>query len=363
MSTSPFKILVLGGAGAQNCAVARELVKNTSFSVTVLSRDIQSKHSQGLATLPGISLLEGDCYDEETLVSAFRGVDGCFVNTNGFAIGEKAEIFWGIRMYEIAYAAGVKHFVYSSLPYVSKKSGFNPKYYVPFVDGKGKVADYLKAQPTDRMNWTLLESGPYAESQLVNSYFPTKDEQGVWVFQNPIGHNGALALVCLQDFGWFARYVFEKPEEFRGDLLSVGIDHVSGTDLARAWSAVTREPSRFEPLDLLEVAKTWPTANIGQDGSPGFNDPTLKNMAGHFVPWFTIWSESGGNKGLWTKDYERLDRIYPERIRTIEQWMRYYDYPSKKGVNVLNSGLGLATFGDPLSKIRCITSLERSNVT
>lgn len=132
-------ILILGGAGAQNSAVARELVKNESFSVKLLSRNAESEESVSLAAIPRLSVIEGDCYDEDTLISAFEGVNAVFVNTNGFAIGEKAELFWGIRMYEIAYWAGVTHFIYSSLPYVSKKSGFNPKYRVPFVDGKAKV--------------------------------------------------------------------------------------------------------------------------------------------------------------------------------------------------------------------------------
>lgn len=132
-------ILILGGAGAQNSAVARELVKNESFSVRILSRNAKSEESVSLAAIPRITVVEADTYDEDNLISAFEGVHAVFVNTNGFAVGEKAEIFWGIRIYEIAYWAGVKHFIYSSLPFVSKKSGFNPKYRVPFVDGKAKV--------------------------------------------------------------------------------------------------------------------------------------------------------------------------------------------------------------------------------
>jgi uncharacterized protein YbjT (DUF2867 family) len=132
-------ILVLGGAGAQNSAVVRELVKNELFSVKLLSRDIRSRECASLAALNRVTLLQGSCYDEATLVKAFEGANACFVNTNGFAIGEKSEIFWGIRIHDIAYWAGVRHFVYSALPDVMRKSGFNPRYRVPFVDAKAKV--------------------------------------------------------------------------------------------------------------------------------------------------------------------------------------------------------------------------------
>jgi hypothetical protein len=44
-----------------------------------------------------------------------------FVNTNGFAIGEKAEIYWGMRIYEIAVESGVEFFVWGNLDYALKK--------------------------------------------------------------------------------------------------------------------------------------------------------------------------------------------------------------------------------------------------
>ncbi|OAP60426.1 hypothetical protein AYL99_05428 [Fonsecaea erecta] len=331
-------ILILGGAGVQNSAVTRELAKSEAFSLKLLTRNIKSEECLSLSALSRVTLVQGNCYDEDDLISAFQGVDACFVNTNGFAVGEKAELYWGIRMYEIAYWAGVSHFIYSSLPYVSKKSGFNPKYRVPFADGKAKVAEYLRCQPTDKMNWSLLETGPYPEAFLT-TWGPTKGDDGVYTFNMPIGPDGALPFVPLADLAWYARYMFEHPSEFKGDMLSVALGHVGGEAIAAAFTAVTGEPARFEPADLLEVAKTWPDTKIGVAGSPGYDDPTLKTMAGHLVPWFTIWQESGGNKGLWTKDYGRLDRIHPERIKTIEQWMRLVGYSTEKRPPFLKTGL------------------------
>ena len=53
---------------------------------------------------------QGDAYDEAILFEAFRSADLVWVNTNGFAIGEKNEVFLDIRMFEIARASGVLHF-------------------------------------------------------------------------------------------------------------------------------------------------------------------------------------------------------------------------------------------------------------
>jgi uncharacterized protein YbjT (DUF2867 family) len=139
---APLNILVLGGAGAQNSYVTRELAQ-AGHSVSILTRDARSEQALEMAALQHIKVVEGDTYDESTLQQGLVDADAVFVNTNGFAIGEKSELYWGIRIYELAYAAGVKHFVYSSLPYVSKKGNFQSRYRVPFVDGKAKVAGTL----------------------------------------------------------------------------------------------------------------------------------------------------------------------------------------------------------------------------
>jgi uncharacterized protein YbjT (DUF2867 family) len=132
-------VLVIGGTGAQGEPIVRALSAAGKYSVWVLTRHTESAHAKALAGLPNVTVIGGDGYDEATLRSAFKGIDSCYVNTNGFAIGEKAEIYWGIRIYELARQAGVKHFVYGGLDYVSKKGGFDPQFRCGHYDGKGKV--------------------------------------------------------------------------------------------------------------------------------------------------------------------------------------------------------------------------------
>jgi len=45
------------------------------------------------------------------------------VNTDGFTVGEKEETYLGLRIFELAKQSGtVKHYVWSSLDYMSKAS-------------------------------------------------------------------------------------------------------------------------------------------------------------------------------------------------------------------------------------------------
>ena len=86
-----------------------------------------------------MTLFYGNPYDEADLQKAYKGVQLAFANTNGFAIGEKAEIYWGIRMYELAVQNGLEHFVWAGVDYGSKLGGFAAKYRCGHLDGKNKV--------------------------------------------------------------------------------------------------------------------------------------------------------------------------------------------------------------------------------
>jgi NAD(P)-dependent dehydrogenase (short-subunit alcohol dehydrogenase family) len=133
-------VLFIGGTGAQGSAVVKALAEDPKFILKVLTRNANAPAAQRLLNLSdNISLIEGDCFDEGDLRKAFADIDSCYVNIQGFATGEKSEIYWGIRTYEIAFWAGVQHFVWSGLDYCSKKAGFDPKYKCHHYDAKGKV--------------------------------------------------------------------------------------------------------------------------------------------------------------------------------------------------------------------------------
>ena len=113
----------------------------------VLTRDDKSAPSIELAALPNVEVVVGNSYNETDLRKHMKGVELAFVNTNGFAIGEKAEIFWGIRIFELARELGVKHFLWANLDYVSKKGDYDPQFRCAHYDGKGKVAGVYITTP------------------------------------------------------------------------------------------------------------------------------------------------------------------------------------------------------------------------
>ena len=108
-------IFVVGATGAQGMPVVKALVADGAYSVRALSRDDGSERAKSLAALGNVTIVEGSFADEDVLRQGLRGCDGAFVNINGFNTGEKTEIYWAIRSYEIALEEGVKFFVYGNL--------------------------------------------------------------------------------------------------------------------------------------------------------------------------------------------------------------------------------------------------------
>jgi hypothetical protein len=148
---APPLVFVIGGTGAQGLPIVEALVKDGQYAVRVLTRDKTSPRSRKLATLgPNVSFLEGSFASEENLRAGYAGADYAFVNIDGksrifwnpspltatgFNTGEKTEIFWGLRSYELAIEQGIKFFIWGNLDFVLKKSGYDSKFRTGHYDG------------------------------------------------------------------------------------------------------------------------------------------------------------------------------------------------------------------------------------
>lgn len=88
---------------------------------------------------------------------------GAYVNTDGFTLGEKAELFYGIRAYEIARHEQVSHYVWANTDYAVKKAGWDERYHWGHNDAKGRVGGkylrfesqlFLKLARLDSLTWS-----------------------------------------------------------------------------------------------------------------------------------------------------------------------------------------------------------------
>jgi uncharacterized protein YbjT (DUF2867 family) len=128
-------IAVIGATGNQGGGVVRALQASGEFHVRALTRN-PSEH-QGV----GDEVVEADLTRPETLKAAFAGAYGVFAVTNFWEKGTD-ELAQGTAAVNAAKVAGVRHFVWSTLPNVEKISG--GKFDVPHFTGKAKVDEVVK---------------------------------------------------------------------------------------------------------------------------------------------------------------------------------------------------------------------------
>jgi hypothetical protein len=324
------KIFVIGGTGAQGLPVVGALVADKKYSVRALSRDPASRRANALLALGDVSILEGTFADEATLREGFRGCDGAYVNIDGFNTGEKTETYWAIRSYEIAIEEGIKFFVYGNLDYALKKSGYDSKFRAGHYDGKGRIGEWILSQNQvnkDRMGAAVFTTGPYME-MAISAMTPMTPsvEDGVVTWRVPLG-NGAVPHVALEDCGYYARWLFDNPQRANGMNLEVAIEHVEYQKLAAAFEKVTGHPAQYIDTDLdtywngpLKMAAGLPA---GYNADP--NDKSTMSFRDNFTGFWNIWKY-----GVIQRDYALLDEIHPNRIRSVEEWLRREDQSGRE---------------------------------
>ncbi|KAK4942585.1 hypothetical protein LTR10_017714 [Elasticomyces elasticus] len=326
-------IVIVGGTGAQGSAVVQQLSDTNKFKVLVLTRSTTSPPAQEIAALPNVELIVGNAsfgYDLEAFYKAAQQSQYAFINTDGFALGEQAETYFGIRLFELSLRAGVKHFIYSGLDYNGKKSGYDPTLYVGHYEGKARVQEFMRAQPNSSMARTVINSGPYIE-MLQELLLPEIGNDGVARFKLPIGH-GAVPFIHLDDFARYVPWILEHPEESNGIILGIATAHVSGPELAAAFTAVTKRQAEYidQPNDKWIEAKFGhlPNGVNTKVGALSVKDPKslLMTYGENFSNWWNLYKASADNKGLIQRDYGLLDRILPDRVKSVEDWMRKVDY-------------------------------------
>src|SRR4029077_11893353 len=126
LSNNTTLIAVVGATGQQGGGVVRALQASSQFKVRALTRN-PDKH-QDL----GDEVVKADLDRPETLKAAFEGAHGVFLVTNFWEEGTN-ELQQATAAVHAAKDAGVKHFIWSTLPDVAAISA--SKFHVPHFTG------------------------------------------------------------------------------------------------------------------------------------------------------------------------------------------------------------------------------------
>jgi uncharacterized protein YbjT (DUF2867 family) len=136
-------ITVVGGTGAQGGGVVDALLASGQYAVRVISRNPASKSAEALEKR-GVRVMKGDLLEPSSLRAAFEGAHGAFLVTNFWdptQMPKETQI--GNAAVKEARAAGIQHFIWSTLPDAEKLSGGRVK--LPHFTGKARVDAAVEA--------------------------------------------------------------------------------------------------------------------------------------------------------------------------------------------------------------------------
>lgn len=217
MSNTKKIIAVVGATGQQGGAVIRALKEDGQFRVRALTRD-PAKH-------PNLAdeVVLADLNRPETLNAAFAGAYGVFLVTDAWQAHED-EPKQASAAIKAAKWAGVKHFVWSTLPNVETLS--RGKLQVPHFTLKAKVDSQVAQAGFDYHTFVIA---PFFYQNLVGAMAPQKQADGTLGWALPLDparrviHAGDITELGRIVVGAFSQPALAGHGEYLplvGDLLS-----------------------------------------------------------------------------------------------------------------------------------------------
>ncbi len=285
-------IAVIGATGQQGGGVVRALQATSQFKVRALSRD-PGKY-QNLAD----EVVEADLNRPETLKAAVEGADGVFLVTN-FREKGADELKQATAAVRAAKDAGVKHFVWSTLPDVEAISG--GKFDVPHFTGKAKIDRIVKEAGFPHHTFVIA---PGYYQNFAGSLAPQKQADGSVGWALPLDPDvRCLHMGDTREFGNIVAGAFAHPDEagngeylpLVGDFMSFNeiIDTFNGQGHKFSYKQVRKEV--FAALfpgaaELAEMFGYWEVHTyLGSNSSDRI--ALANKIAGRQPTRFSTWAQ------------------------------------------------------------------------
>ena len=221
LSNNKKLIAVIGATGQQGGGVVRALQASGQFKVRALTRN-PDKHRE-LAD----EVVEADLNRPETLKAAFEGAHGVFLVTNFWEQGAD-ELKQATAAVRAAKDAGVKHFIWSTLPDVEAISG--GKFHVPHFTGKAKIDRVVKEAGFANHTFVIA---PFYYQNLVGVLAPQKQADGSLGWALPLDPDvRCIHMGDISELGNIVAGAFAHPDEAgNGEYLPLVGDFMSFNEI------------------------------------------------------------------------------------------------------------------------------------
>jgi uncharacterized protein YbjT (DUF2867 family) len=283
---------VIGATGQQGGGVLRALQAGGQFKVRALTRN-PGKHRE-LAE----EVVEADLDKPETLKAAFEGAHGVFLVTNFWASGGADELKQATAAIRAAMDAGVKHFIWSTLPNVEAISG--GKFNVPHFTGKAKIDRVVQEAGFENHTFVIA---PFYYQNLAGALVPQKQADGSMGWSLPLDPTvRVIHMGDINELGNIVAGAFAHPDEAGdGQYLPLVGDFMSFNEIVEtlnrqrhnfSYKQVPKETFAGSFPGATEIAETfsyWEAHTyLGSDSSDRI--ALANKLAGRQPTEFSAWA-------------------------------------------------------------------------
>jgi len=291
-STNKKLVAVIGATGQQGGGVVRALQAREGFKVRALTRD-PDRHRE-LAD----EVVEADLNRPEILKAAFEEAHGVFLVTN-FREAGADELNQATAAVRAAKDAGVKHFVWSTLPNVEAISG--GKFDVPHFTGKAKIDRIVKEAGFPHHTFVIA---PGYYQNFVGFLAPQKQADGSVGWALPLDPDvRCLHMGDIRELGNIVAGAFAHPDEAgNGEYLPLVGDFMSFNEIVET---LNRQGHKFSfkqvpkevfaalfpgAAELAEMFSYWEVHTyLGSDSSDRI--ALANKIAGRQPTKFATWAQ------------------------------------------------------------------------
>lgn len=237
-------VLVTGATGQQGGAVARHLLASGTYRVRALTRDPSRPAARALEER-GAEIVAGDLDDADSVGRAVTGAYGVFSVQNFWETGYEREVAQGKRLADAARAAGVEHFVYSSVGSAHRRTGLS------HFESKWLIEEHIRELG---LRHTIFRPVFFMDNWENPSF---RDAILGGTLAQPLGPDRMFQQVAVDDIGGFVALAFSDPASWVGRELDLASEELTMAQIADAFSRVSGRPVSYYQVeweDFRQVA-------------------------------------------------------------------------------------------------------------
>lgn len=348
MATPDQTIAVINASGRQTASLIRYCTA-VGFKVRAQLRNREGVIATEVCSNPNVTVLVGELYtrqpsasradvsaegplsgigvNQELIKELFSGCQLAFINTTFY--GDEVAI--GKALADEALAAGISHFIYSSMPDYAAYDASWPS--LPLYRSKFQVEEYIRSLD-GRLETTFVYAGIY-NNNFTSLPYPLfcmdLQEDGSFVWQAPFHPDAKLPwLDCDHDFGTAILSIFkEGPKRWGGGRrVPIAFEMLTPREACRRFSSGVGRPVRYVrgPIEVkVKIPEGYRTQldmvqrlySVGGDDAsrqpPYFGDRDLEAQCPDVA--LELW---GGSRSL--EEYAREEFIIEEQANGL-RWM------------------------------------------